>query len=168
MKLLKEIKDKEIPQGINPKLKSAARAIIFDDENKVPLAFAEKIGVHKIPGGEIEKGETNEEALAREIKEEAGCTAEITKELGKITEYRSKWNLLQTSYCYLGKVIEKGEQNLTEKEKQEGFKLIWVPVDEAISLVKNDKPIGYEAGFIKQRELIFLEEAKKKSPPESV
>ena len=34
-------------------------------------------------GGEIEAGESEEEALRREVREEAGCEIEIMKELGE-------------------------------------------------------------------------------------
>ena len=46
-------------------------ALIFNDENKIFLMKSHKWG-HKytIPGGHIEVGETMEEALIREVKEE--------------------------------------------------------------------------------------------------
>ena len=40
-------------------------------------------------------------------------------EIGKIIEFRSKWDFKQISYCYYGKIIEKGEPDFTEKELDE-------------------------------------------------
>lgn len=158
MKLLKHIGPK-IREGLVKRF--ASRAVLFDKDNLVPILFVSKFNYHKIPGGGIEEGEDKMQALIREIKEETGCDAEITGELGEITENRSRWNLLQTSYCYFGNVISKGEQSFTKKERHQGFKLLWMPLDEAIEKLKTDKPLNYEGKFIQDRDLTFLEEAKK-------
>lgn len=161
MKLLKEIQDKPISFETNPKIRDACRAVIFDNDGRIPLLFVSKFKYHKIPGGGIEKGEDKTQALERELIEEAGSGIEIKGEIGKISEYRSRWNLLQMSYCYVGQVTTKGEPNFTEKEKDQGFKLIWLTLNEAITSLKNDKPTNYEGKFIQERDLRFLQEAKK-------
>jgi 8-oxo-dGTP diphosphatase len=158
MKLLKYIKDKPLPEKY--KRRSAARAIVFDENDQIPILFVSKFNYHKLPGGEIEEGENRKTALDREIKEETGCTAIIEGGVGKITEYRSRWNLFQTSYCYIGKIVSKGDQNLTKKERHQKFKLIWVTLGEAIRLIQRDRPSNYEGKFIRERDLKFLEEAK--------
>ncbi len=159
MKLLKYIADKSRPNRVETK--SAARAVLFDENSLVPILFVSNFNYHKIPGGEIEKEETKKVGLAREIKEETGCTADILGEIGKVVEYRSKWNLLQTSYCYIGKVIKKGEPSFTDDEVREGFKLVWMNLDKAIATLKSDKPGDYQGKFIQERDLAFLEVAKK-------
>ncbi len=162
MKLLKFVSDKPLPKGNKVIKRSAARAVLFDDKNLVPILFVSKFNYHKLPGGGIEEGESKETALAREILEETGCTAKITGEIGKITEYRSEWDLFQTSYCYIGNVANKGpDKYFTEEEKAGGFELVWLTLDEAIDALKNDKPTDYEGKFIRQRDLIFLQETKK-------
>jgi 8-oxo-dGTP diphosphatase len=159
MKLLKEIYDKPILKNKKADKRSAVRAVLFDQRGLVPILFVSKLSYHKIPGGGIEENENKKTALAREILEETGSTAKIDREIGKIVEYRSRWNLLQTSYCYLGKVMEKGELSFTEEEQKEGFELVWVTLTRALSLLKNDKPSDYEGKFIIERDLRFLQEA---------
>jgi len=161
LKLLRHIEDKPVPKDIKCGDRAASRAVLFDEENLIPMLFVGKYKYHKLPGGGIEKGEDEIIALHREIKEEAGCKAEILGEVGKVTEFRSEWNLYQTSYCWWGKVTEKGTQDFTKKEKEQGFKLVWLGLDDAIKAVKNDKPENYEGKFIQERDLALLEEVEK-------
>ena len=46
-------------------------------------------------------------------------------------------------------------------EAEDGFKTIWVDIDEAIKLTENSKPDTYDGPFIKIRDFTFLEKAKK-------
>ena len=159
MELLKEIKDREIEDESNLKLREASRAVLFDEDSLIPLLFVSKYNYHKLPGGGIDEGEDIKEALVREVLEETGCKIKIDKEIGKIIEFKSKLNVKQISYCYFGKVISKGEPNFTEKELSQGFKVIWLSLDEAISKITNDKPNNYEGSFIQKRDLVFLQKA---------
>jgi 8-oxo-dGTP pyrophosphatase MutT (NUDIX family) len=163
MKLLKHIEDEPIPKDKKIKKRFAVRAVLLDENGLTPVVFASKMNYHKIPGGGVEKGESKIKALIREIYEEAGCTAEIEGEIGKITEYRSKfkWFQYQTSYCFHGKIVKKGKPHFDQGEVKEGFKMGWLTLDEAIETLRNDKPRDYEGSFIQQRDLAFLEEAKK-------
>ena len=158
MKILKTITDKKLEKGFD--VRGAARAVIFDNKNLIPILFVSKYGYHKLPGGGIEKGENKLKALAREIKEETGCTAEIIGEVGVIIEDRFEFNLKQTSYCYFGNVIRKGKSDLEQDEIDEGFELVWMTLDEAIKKCKKDKPTDYEGKFIRDRDLTFLRKTR--------
>ncbi len=160
MQLLKEIFDKPIPSNLsNIKVREASRAVLFDDNHLVPLIYVSKHNYHKLPGGGIEEGEDKIKALVREIHEEVGSEIEVKEEIGKIVEYRFEYRLKQTSYCYLGKVISKGTSNYTQKEKERGFRLIWVPLIKAIELVENDNVTEYSPSFIHKRDITFLKQA---------
>ncbi len=168
MKLLKEIKDKEWPKDESTlKIREASRAVLFDRNGLIPLLFVSKYSYYKLPGGGIDVGENKIKALVREVLEEVGSKIEIEGEVGKVIEFRSKWNLKQVSYCYIGRIISKGTPTFTEKELRQGFKLLWLPLDEAISKVENSKPTNYEGSFIQKRDAIFLREVKKQLTPES-
>jgi len=165
MKLIKELKDGSFSEA-NLKIREASRAVLFDQNGLVPILYVSKGRYHKLPGGGIEKGESKEKALLREILEEVGAKIEILGEVGKIIEYRSKknfnWgsNQKQISYCYLGKIISKSEPQFTELELIEEFELIWLTLDKAIEAFEKDKSETVEGKFIVDRDLAFLKAAQ--------
>lgn len=142
--------------------REAVRAVVVNEQGQVALLKVSKHGYHKLPGGGIEATEDKQQALRRELMEEIGCTAEVTEEVGQIIEFRDEWKMKQTSSCYVAK--KAGNQRpptFTEEEADAGFEMIWADdIDAAITLLENDKPTGYEAGFIQKRDLKFLEAAK--------
>ena len=162
MQLLKEIKDAPIPQDeSNIKVRKAVRAILFDENNQVPLLFSSKYNYYKIPGGGIDLGETKQQALIRECHEEIGCDIEVQGEVGKIIEFRSKWDMKQISYCYYGKITKKAEPNFTPEEIEQGFEVVWMPFEEALNTINNDVPLDkYLGEFVKQRDLVLFNKVK--------
>jgi 8-oxo-dGTP diphosphatase len=161
MELLNELNDlKSSDNESTFKNRKASRVILFDEDNLIPLLFVSKYNYHKLPGGGIDEGEDRDAALIRECLEEVGSEIEVSGEVGKIVEFRSKYKLRQISYCYYGKIISKGEPDFTEKELSQGFKVIWLSLDDAISQVENDNPEGYTGSFIQKRDLVFLKKLK--------
>ena len=161
MELLKEIKDKEWPKDESTlEIREASRAVLFDENGLIPLLFVSKYNYHKLPGGGINDGEDKVKSLVREILEEVGSKIKVDGEIGKVIEFRSKRNLKQISYCYIGKIISKGTPDFTEKELSQGFKLVWLPLEEAIFKVENDKPTNYEGSFIQKRDIVFLKKVE--------
>jgi len=164
---LLEIKDEGYAKVSEWGLREASRAVLFDSKGLVPLLFVSKHNYHKLPGGGIDKGESRSEALTREVMEEVGSKIEVTGEAGKIIEYRAgkmfgwEHDIKQTSYCYVGNIVSKGVPEFEEGELEEGFRLVWAPLDKAISLVRDSKPDNYEGKFIQKRDLVFLMEAKR-------
>lgn len=160
MELLLELKDKELPADKSYGTRDASRAVLFDKDKLVPLLFVANEHYHKLPGGGIDGYEDQKQALIREVLEETGSTIEVTGEVGKIVEFRSKFNLLQTSFCYLGTITSKSKPEFTDSEISHGFRLVWLSLDDAIKTVTADKPMDYGGSFIQKRDLMFLEKAK--------
>jgi len=157
MELIKEIYLENDDECSKYKIRKAARSVALNNDNKIPLLYVSKNEYHKLPGGGIEENEDIETALKREMLEEVGANIEILKEIGVIIEYKNKSEVIQISYCYYSKIVgELCNTDFTEKEKSDGFILKWVTIDEAIELLENDKPIDYMGGFIRKRDLEFL------------
>lgn len=151
----------EVANKYIPRL--AARGIVFDKKNNVAVLPVSNHNYYKLPGGGIEKGENKLVAFRRECLEEIGFDIEVTAELGIIIEYRTEFSVIQTSYCYIGKVIgSKKEVAFTEHEISQGLKEAkWVSFKEALKLVSNSQPNNYEGSFIKERDTLILETAQK-------
>jgi 8-oxo-dGTP pyrophosphatase MutT (NUDIX family) len=163
MRLLKIIKEIDAYPDVKSKepkewkLRSAARAVVFDGDGKIALLHVAGHNYYKLPGGGIEPGETVEQALERECLEEIGCKIMIGEEIGAIVEYRNKFEIKQESVCFVAKLVGlKGDPEFTEDETNEGFRLIWVKIEEAKNLIKNSKPDSYDGPFIIIRDLTFL------------
>ena len=167
MEIIKTIRDTDIgsnnPDPERYEQRRAARALVFDTENKIALLHATKKGYHKLPGGGIEQGEDIIEALKRECIEEIGCDIQDAKELGIVEEYRNEFKMHQISYCYLARLKgEKGQNHLEEDEAADGFEPEWMSLEDAIKTLEREASIEhYEGRFIRLRDLTFLRAAEK-------
>lgn len=115
------------------KIEVVAAAII---ENGKVFATQRGYGDFKdgweFPGGKIEVGETKEQALERELREELEIKVEVGKLIKRIEYDYPKFHL--TMNCFLTKIKE-GTPNLLEHEdarwvdKNEIDSIDWLPAD---------------------------------------
>lgn len=77
------------------------------------------------------------------IKQEENVVEALKRE---VKEEKVKGELESTSF--------------TEKELSDGFQLKWVPFNEALDIINNDKPANYVGKFMHNRDLAFVNKAK--------
>lgn len=153
------------PNFISPKnindyhVRKASRGILVND-GKLAVLFVSKENYHKLPGGGIEAGETNKDAFIREVKEETGCDCKVIDDDNQnsvVIETRDRFKLLQISYIFFSGIVgEPKELHLEQSEIDEGFELQWIPIDQVIKTLEDDKPMNYEGKFIQMRDLAVL------------
>lgn len=153
----KDIKDYHV--------RKASRGILIND-GKLAVLFVSKENYHKLPGGGIESGETNKDAFIREIKEETGCECKVVDEDDQnsvVLETRDKFKLFQISYIFFSEIVgEPKELKLEQDEIDAGFELQWIPFDQVVKTLENDKPMDYEGNFIRLRDLAIIDFYKDK------
>lgn len=128
--------------------KQKVRAILIRD-NKILVANYG--GIYLLPGGSIDVGETIYLSIIRELREEIGINY-IKEELEYIVTLKhfqenypkrdgSFINRLVETYYFIGnyKDISYDNQNLTEKELKDKFKLQLIKVDELQTIMLNNK-----------------------------
>lgn len=114
-------------------VRNSARGIIYKD-GKVLLIHSKTKGYYKFPGGGIEKGESNTDALIREVREETGYSVkpESIEEYGFVLRrqkdsYNENGFFSQTNFYYFCEIEDfKAETKLDDYEKEDGFETVWM------------------------------------------
>ena len=112
-------------------------AIIIKDKKVFAAArgYGEYVNMYEMPGGKVKPGETDEEALKREIKEELDTEIEVKQFVQKIEYDYPTFHLAMD--CYLCEVVS-GKLTLLEHndakwlEKGELHTVEWLPADELL------------------------------------
>lgn len=162
MKLLKIFDNRRTKIGAQPIIyRNAVRAIIYKS-GKLLMVYSEKSKEFKFPGGGIERDESREVALRREVLEEVGHTIKsVNESLGYTDQiyndiYDDEKYFYQRSYYYFCEVEQEYVgMKLSESELALRFLPKWVEIDEAIQVnqekVDNDNEFPWT-----ERELYVL------------
>jgi 8-oxo-dGTP pyrophosphatase MutT (NUDIX family) len=172
MKLLKEIfRDPGLNLSGRTLERRSAKAIIRQGR-RLLMIYSASGGGYKFPGGGVEAGETDEETLAREIREECGVhLMRVEGEFGQVAEYKRPFE----ADCEVFKLISRyylcqvqageGELRLEAYEQELGYRPRWVEVEQAIQTNRGllasgsaDVPgwVGRETYVLEQVNLLHL------------
>ena len=162
-----ELNDNEWPFTYIDHDRQIARAIVYDNNGFFYFVrvnrnddFGKGIYI-ETSGGGVEKDETPEEAIIRELKEELGAKVKIVSKIGVISDYYNLIHRHNINNYYLCKIESFTNKNLTKEEKEE-WKLstLRLTYDEAIK--EYELSTKYKLGrLIYNRELPILIQAKK-------
>lgn len=175
MKCILTLDAHDYPADLKEIRRFAARAVIFLDGKL--LLTENDFGEVKLPGGGIEPGEDDVQALIREVREETGCAVipASIRPFGEIEEKRlsqredAVWH--QFSRLYFCRVESKhfGECSFSQEEKRLGFRPVLYSLEEAIR--KNEAMLDREGKHTyNQREyqtLLLIREQLERTERES-
>ncbi len=113
------------------KIRPTVKGIVLD-ENRL-IALLSTRGHSLFPGGGVEAGETHEEALVRECKEEIGCDIEILSYLGECDQYRASIAKKYEVHFFVARVVGEKRIPLTEEIDE----LDSIPIWETAENVEN-------------------------------
>jgi 8-oxo-dGTP pyrophosphatase MutT (NUDIX family) len=105
--------------------KSSIACVFSKEKNKVLLVKRRDVPVWVLPGGGIEKNETAEETIIREVKEETGFNVKITKKIG---EYTPVNRLSRFTYLFECEVISGKETTSSETKEVKFFEIKDIPM----------------------------------------
>src|SRR6266487_2246112 len=76
-------------------------ALIFDDEEQILLGHRRDIDWWNLPGGGMEAGETVDEALRREVREETGLEVVLEQLVGLYSKPQKQEVVLTFRFCLI-------------------------------------------------------------------
>lgn len=167
MKRLFEIDIKNYEAGCKIYRRPSARGIILQ-EDRIALVYSEREHYYKFPGGGIHEGEDKKAALVREVREETGLVVrpDTIREFGSVLRRQKSDKSVDTifeqeNFYYLCDVETANiGQELDEYEREAGFVLKVVPVDEAIRANDEYHSENYFDEVMIKRELRVLQIVK--------
>lgn len=162
MKILAELTDMNLlglPGMSSAKPRLTARAVLQRPDGMIAVMYIGKYDIYILPGGGVDEGESIQEALHREIAEETGCLCQSVRELGMVSENRAHADYTQRSYYYVVQTNGPHQaQQLTETETDNGTRLQWHTLDEAMRLIGSPVHEVRQRIYLQARDMAALTE----------
>lgn len=134
-----------------------ARAVVVAPDNRIAVMYAARYGIHTLPGGGVEEGESVAEALVREVTEETGCRIASFEPLGYVEENRFHADYTQLSYYFVVRARDGALQpHLTDLEAANDTSIMWCTAEESFDRISGpvfDRPQGK---FLQARDVAAL------------
>lgn len=137
---------------LNDANKVTRRAKLIVENNNDEILICHMGVKYFLIGGHIDNDESDEECLVREVAEESGITLDFSNILPIASsnyinkDYPKNGDITYTNTNYYAikyDLVPNIEmQNLTEEEKKENFKLMYIPKNEVINFLENTKEIN--------------------------
>lgn len=119
------------PMGVRPRFRPGAYGVVYSEDRRNVLLVRGWEGLF-LPGGGIDPGETVEQTLHREMREETGWSIRVLAKLGSASEFthetRRNERLEKHGHFFLCALIERVGPRIEPDEIPR-----WVPVDEAVN-----------------------------------
>lgn len=142
--------------------REAVRAVTFRG-HKLLMVYSSTVGDYKFPGGGVERDESHEQALGRELMEECGAALiQVDGAVGSVVEYSLPFEkgyetFKMTSFYYNCTIGDEFvNQSLEGYEKALGFEPVWVELDKAIAVNQKLLALLHPPKWL-QREIFVLE-----------
>lgn len=137
---------------LNDANKVTLRAKLIVENNNDEILICHMGVKYFLIGGHIDNDESDEQCLTREVAEESGVTLDFSNILPIASsnyinkDYLQNGDITYTNTNYYAikyDLVPNIEmQNLTEEEKKENFKLMYIPKNEVINFLENTKEIN--------------------------
>ncbi len=159
-----ELRDDQYEEKGFTHLRLISRGIVLDENGRIALHKIHRDDIfgnedyYETPGGGVDDGETFEEAVIRECKEELGEDIEVLQPLGVV---KDAYNLIfrkNENHYFLCKKLSQGQRHFVSEGDMFIQKTLWLSIDDAIALVKGQSDHGVSQ-LVKARELPILLEA---------
>ena len=95
-----------------------------------------------LPGGGLDKNETDSDAITRELQEELGDKVRDVKEIGSVVQYRNFLNKRYIIKGYVAALASTGGPTNPQDEGEARFTQVWLPVGDALELLSNSIAIA--------------------------
>jgi 8-oxo-dGTP diphosphatase len=163
------LKDDQYPFTYTDHVREIARAIVTDGKGNYAVHFLKRddmfghFDYYETPGGGVDKGETPEQAVVRECREELGYAVEVVAFLGEVDDFynlihRNNHNhffLCERKGPFLGTHFVSAGDNIIKKT-------LWLPIEQILGLYAKAPQNGVPL-LVERRECHIWERALHKS-----